>query len=297
MSLSFQIPWYTFLLAAALGIGASFYLYRATVPPVPSFIRYLLTGLRGLALTLMVLAFCQPVLRVSGRSPLKPEIAVLVDNSLSMSLTDGAGSREQVLRSIVAGKALEALSSSARIDFFAFSPSLHPVNIDSLRLDGSTTDIASAFRLLKNRSVPQLKAVLLLSDGNYNTGENPLDEAERTSAPIFCAGIGDSSEQKDVAVQKLLTNSVAYVHSSVPLDATITVSGFEDRKLPVVLLEDGKQIDQQFIILPPSSSGVLPDTPFISFLPRRQREQRNIPSALPRSKGRSPARTIRDLSS
>ena len=255
MSLSFQIPWYVFLVAAALGAGISFFVYRSTVPPVSPSRRYLLIVLRGLALMLLILALCQPVFKFTRRSALPPEVAVLVDNSLSMSLIDGAGNRGELLRSMISGKTLGELSSTARVELFAFSPLLRGVNKDSLRLDGTSTDIALAFRALKKKSLPQLKAVLLLSDGNYNAGENPLDETEKISVPIFCAGIGDSLEQKDIVVQKLLTNSIAYVQSSVPVDATVKVSGFENRKLSVNLLEDGKQLDQQFITLPPSSSG------------------------------------------
>ncbi len=254
MSLSFQIPWYVFLIAASFGAAISFFVYRTTVPPVPPFRRYLLIVLRSLALMLLILALCQPVFKLTRRSSLPPAVAVLIDNSLSMSLTDGAGNREELLRSMIAGKTLKDLSSAAHVEFFTFSPSLHGIDKDSLQLNGTSTDIASALRSVKNKSLPQLKAVLLLSDGNYNTGENPLDEAENVSMPIFCAGIGDSLEQKDIAVQKLLTNSIAYVQSSVPVDATVKVTGFENRKLPVNLLEDGKQLDQQFITLPPSSS-------------------------------------------
>ena len=157
------------------------------------------------------------------------------------------------------------------MELFTFSPSLRGISKDSLGLNGTSTDIASALRSLKNKSLPQLKAVLLLSDGSYNTGENPLDEAEKMSAPIFCAGIGDSLEQKDVVVKKLLTNSIAYVGSSVPVDATIKVTGFENRKLSVTLLEDGKQLEQEFITLPPSSSGKTDEYPVhFSFLPETE---------------------------
>ncbi len=254
MSLSFQIPWYVFFIAAASGVAVSFFVYRNTVPPVSPSKRYLLSVLRGLALALLIFALCEPIFKLTRRSMLQPTVAVLVDNSLSMSITDGAGSREQLLRSIIGGKTLERLSSTAHVELFTFSPSLHGINQDSLRLNGTTTDIASALRSLNTMSLPQLKAVLLLSDGNYNTGENPLDEAGKVAAPIFCAGIGDSLEQKDIAVQKLLTNSVAYVHSAVPIDATVKVSGFENRNLSVNLLEDGKQLDQHGIVLPPSIS-------------------------------------------
>jgi len=259
--LSFQIPWYVFLAAAAAAAAVSFLTYRRTVPPVSSGRRYLLISLRSLALTLLILALCQPVLNIARRSLLRPVVAVLVDNSLSMSLTDGAGDREQQLRSIISGDALKRLSSSAQVELFSFSPSLRRIEQDSFRLNGSSTDIASAFHALKEKPLPGLKAVLLLSDGDYNAGENPLDEAGRTGAPIFCVGIGDSTEQKDVSVQKVLTNSIAYVQSSVPVDAVIKVSGFENMQLPVSLLEDGKQIARQIVTLPPSGAERIAEYP------------------------------------
>ena len=124
MSLSFQIPWYVFLIAAAFGVAISFFVYRSTVPPVSPSKRYLLIVLRGLSLMLLILALCQPVFKLTRRSALRPAVAVLVDNSLSMSLTDGAGNRELLLRSMTAGKALGELSSVANVELFTFSPSL-----------------------------------------------------------------------------------------------------------------------------------------------------------------------------
>ncbi len=261
MSLSFQIPWIIFLAAAVLGAAISFFVYRFTVPPVSRAKRYLLTSLRTGAIVLLIFILCEPLLRLSHQSIVPPTVAVLVDNSLSMSLTDDAGNREQQLRSIVSGKPLRQLTSNSTVRFLSFSPSLKELNPDSLQLNGTVTNIASAFSALKKASLPELKAVVLLSDGNYNEGENPLYEAEKFGVPIFSVGIGDSLEQKDIVVEKLLTNSVAYVQSTVPVDATVKVSGFQNRKLDVALLEDGKQIAQNFITLPasmPSGAGEYP---------------------------------------
>jgi len=268
LSLSFQIPWLVFVLAAVLGFALSFILYRYTVPPVAPVKRYLLAVLRGTALTFIIFAVCEPLLRLTHASTAKPVIAVLVDNSLSMSLTDDTGNREEILRSILGSPALRGESPNAEFELFTFSSSLHKIGKDSLRLTGTTTDIASAFHSLKSSSLPGLQAVLLLSDGNYNSGENPLYEAEKFGAPIFTVGIGDSLDQKDIVIQRLSTNSIAYVQSKVPLDATVRVSGFENQKLAVRLLEDGKQIDQQFIDLPPAISGRVSEYPIhFSFSP------------------------------
>jgi len=255
LSIIIQIPWLILCLAAFLCAAISYFVYRYTVPPVGRGRRLTLSGLRGVALTLIVFAMCEPLFRFTRSSTLKPVIAVLMDNSLSMSLTDDNGNREQMARSLISDNSLKELSGAARFDFFSISPSLHAINKDSLRFNGATTDIASALHDLNNASLPQLKAVILVSDGEFNSGENPLYEAEGFGLPIFTVGIGDSLDQRDVAIQKLATNSVAYMQSSVPVDATVKISGYENRKIPVTLSEEGRVIGRQEITVPPSAKG------------------------------------------
>ncbi len=268
MSLSFQIPWFVFLIAAVLAAAISYQVYRSTVPPVSLTKRLVLSTLRGLALTLLIFAVCEPLFKLVHHSTLPPVVAVLVDNSLSMAMTDDAGNREQILRSMVSEKNLHTLLSPADPEFFTFASSLHKLDRDTLHLDGTTTDIASALRSLRAADIPRLKAVILLSDGNYNSGENPLYEAEKFGTPIFSVGIGDSLEQKDVVIEKILTNSVAYVQSVVPLDATIKVSGFQDRTLEVKLMEEGKELARQSVAIPPSAANRAREYPVhFSFTP------------------------------
>ena len=212
----------------------------------------MLTALRSLALLLIIFALCEPLFTLTRHSTSPPVVALLVDNSLSMALADDAGNREEQLRTLLSSSSLQRLSTASKVVFYSFSSSLRECSVDSLRLTGGTTDIGAALLSLKKKSVPQLRAVLLLSDGNYNAGENPLDEAGTLGVPIFSVGIGDSLEQKDILVQKVITNSVAYVQSVVPLDATIRAMGFQNKKVAVSLFEDGKQISQQFVTLQPS---------------------------------------------
>ncbi len=258
MSLSLHIPWYFFILAAIIFAALTIFVYRYTVPPVSSGRRTLLTVLRSLALILLLFAVIEPLLRYSYSSNVPPTVAVLVDNSLSMTLTDAAGNREAKLHKLLADPALKNLSEHADVRYFTFSPAFHPLSAisrDSLHLTGATTDIASALGQLREQALPHLQAIMLLSDGDYNDGANPLYEAKRLSVPLFTIGIGDSSEQKDVAVEKVLTNSIAYVQSSVPVDATIRVSGFSGARTTASLLEDGKQIAQQVLSFGNSTGG------------------------------------------
>ena len=251
MSLSFQIPWLFVLFAAVLLIALAFYVYRYTVPPVTTKKRIVLSIFRSLALILLLAAIFEPLFRRSHTAVTKPVIALLADNSLSMTLTDGNGSREKTLRSLLNSDALRSETDEAELALYGFSPSMRRVSGDSLHFAGTTTDIAGALRQLREKAPAALKAVLLLSDGDYNSGESPLYEAEKLGLPVFTVGIGDSLDQKDIVIEKLSTNSVAYLQSSVPLDATVKVSGFENQKLPVRLLDEGRQIGMEYIQLPP----------------------------------------------
>ncbi len=224
-------------------------MYRSTVPPISIQKKILLIALRSLALTLLLLAVYEPLLKIFSSFVERPTVAVLIDNSLSMSLNDASGSREQQLRALLAQKEWNTLAQSSNVQLFAFSSSLQPVSKESLLLRGTTTDITSALQKIKSTSGQKLSAVVLLSDGNYNSGSNPLYEAEKFPAPILAVGIGDSTEQKDILVKNLSVNTIGYMHSIIPVDATLKSSGITSAQVRVELLEDGKKIDEYNVSL------------------------------------------------
>lgn len=246
MNLSFQTPLYLILLFIVVSFAVSYYLYRYTVPQVTRKKRLILTALRGTALTFVLLAICEPIIQIISSRIQKPVIAVLADNSLSMSQTDALGNKEQILSLLVKSDALKEFSSSADVKLFSFSHYVLPLVPESLKINGGTTNISSALQTsLKN--IDNLQGIILLSDGNYTEGSNPLYDAEKSRIPIFTVGIGDTNEQKDISVSKLIANSIGYVDATIPVDATIKVSGIPAQSVFVSLLEDGKKISEQRI--------------------------------------------------
>ena len=195
-------------------------------------------------------------MRISHTFRRPPVLALVADNSLSMTLTDGAGSREKQLRSIFADPAWDNLPSDCVVKRFSIAPVFNRTAPDSLRLRGASTDLSAALSALLSRDAEPVRAVILLTDGNYNIGANPLSVAERYPVPIFTVGIGDSAEQKDVVVAKITGNAIAYVASSVPIDATLKISGYTGATVRVLLLEDGRQIDQKNVAVSASSDAV-----------------------------------------
>lgn len=271
VKLHFNLNFILLILAALVAIAFSIFVYRHTLPPVPTRKRILLIALRSLAVTLIIFVLFEPILSLIRKSNEKPILAVLIDNSKSMTITDKTGNREETLRNLLKDQKLHGLSGPGETTFHLFSdrlitvPSFAP---DSLSLNGSGTDIAHALHQLKETSAEEnLQAVLLLTDGDYNIGQNPIYEAETYGKPIYVVAIGDSSEQKDLLITKVLTNEIAYVDSRVPVDVTVKSSGFGGERVEVALREDGKTIDQQFIVL---KSGTNEYPVQLHFVPKEQ---------------------------
>jgi hypothetical protein len=249
MELSFQTPLVVIILLVLVSFAVSYYLYRYTVPQVSTGKRIVLTLLRGTALSLILLALCEPLFRLVTSEEKRPVIALLADNSLSMTQQDAGGKRNEVLASLLKGDDLQKLSSAADLRLFSFSHSIQPLASESLIMNGGTTNISAALQT-PLRTIDDLQGIILISDGNYNSGANPLYDAEKSRIPLFTVGIGDTSDQKDIAVSKLVTNTIGYVDAAVPVDVTIKASGISQRPVTVSLLEDGKRLDERTISVP-----------------------------------------------
>src|SRR5690606_13547046 len=117
----------------------------------------------------------------------RPEIAVLLDRSGSMDTPDVADgtnliARAEWLNARAAEPAWNPLAASARVmieEFGTGGP-------------GGQTDLGAALEGALRRA-QNLKAVLLLTDGDWNTGTPPTSAALRyreQGIPVFSVGIG-----------------------------------------------------------------------------------------------------------
>jgi len=268
MNLSFHASLVVVLLSVVAAVALSVYMYRHTVPVVSRSQRYALISLRSLAFTLALLAVFEPLLTLSSSREERPAVALLIDNSLSMTHRDNAGSRDSIVRSLLWGNAFNALQSQTALQLYKFSYAAAPLHRDSLRMEGSSTNISSALQTVIKETPAVLQSIILVSDGNYNAGSNPLYVAEQSRIPIYTVGVGDSSEQRDISLSRILANSIGYVDASLPIDATIKSTGVASSRVTVSLMEDGKKIDEKIVTLPSSEDGVSETPVQFSYTPK-----------------------------
>jgi len=253
ISLSFGGSLILLILLVIIAVGCAILFYRYTLPPLPARLRVILSILRSLSLVLILLILFEPILRLVRKDEQPPTVAVLIDNTQSMTIKDGSGDRAAIMKQLLQKKQLGNLPSNVKAKFFAFSSKIQSVpggSIAFLPFNGETTDLSTILAELKEQLQREnIQAITLVTDGNYTTGRNPIYEAELLGIPLYTVGIGDTNEQKDILVEKLMTNNIAYAETRVPVDATIKSSGYSGENVEVTLADGSTIIDRKVLTL------------------------------------------------
>jgi len=244
------------LLAGALAaFGLARFSYRTTVPPVSPAIRYVLLVLRAAGLFFLLFFIGEPLLSILQTEHRPPVTAVLVDVSRSMTISDPSGTRSQRVLDILQTDAIRNLESIGSTRYIAFSDEpreLEENASDSILFKGDQTNITDALRFIRQQALTEnIQSIVLISDGNNTQSPSPIFDVEALTLPVFAIGIGDTSDQKDVLVRKVTTNSLVYSGNRVPVHIQVRSSGAQDERVEVTLRHSSGVLDRQLLSLEP----------------------------------------------
>ncbi len=273
LSLSFHTA--ILLGAAVLAVLFAWFIYRTTVPPVSRPLRLVLGTARGCALFLVVLLIAEPMLSFLNKTVNQPTTVVLIDNSRSMSIKDRTGERSALLTSALQSEQVRGLSSVGSLRYATFGTQtrfLESLSPDSLTFTGDGTDIAAALKRVKEASsTANIQAIILMTDGNVTVGSSPTYEAEEMGIPVFTVGIGDTSEQRDVLVRKVIANAITYAGNKVPVNVTLKSVGYNGERAEVTVRDEAGVLDRRVVTL---ASGTREYIVPLSMVPQKEGRQK-----------------------
>jgi len=170
-----------------------------------------------------------------------------------MAIKDKFGQRNETLKMIFHSSVWQQIGKNGKVAYSLFSDKIQNLTTimeDSLTQNGEATNITEAFKSLKQTSaLSNLQAVVLVTDGNSTVGMNPLYEAKDLNVPVFTIGIGDTSEQKDILIRKVLTNEIAYIGAKTPVNIMVHSTGFSGERLRVSVKNDVGTIDEKYLTI------------------------------------------------
>lgn len=235
-------PW-VFLLLAAASVALAWWSYRHLQSlSLPA--RLAMSGLRAAALLVLLILLLNPFFRAREELPRDPEILVFLDASSSAAISKGDYRGMESYREAIEALGLED-RGGVRFNYFAFDRRVRALpSPDSLRADGGETNLYNLFEVVVDRRT-EASAAVLLTDGIFTQGRSPAFEASSSPLPLFTVALGDTTRQRDVTVENVVTNSTGYLDTPQPVEVTVGADGYEGRTLQVELRRGDTLIERR----------------------------------------------------
>ncbi|MBM3875134.1 MAG: VWA domain-containing protein [Verrucomicrobia bacterium] len=216
----------------------------------------LLESLRLVIVTLLGFTLLRPeFVKIIQRTE-QPEIAVLLDASGSMVSRDikqGSNivTRAAWLGSQRAAKFWAPLERSAKVLVEEFSTPPRGSNVTAAAVADSGTDLNAALDGVLLRS-KNLKAVLVLTDGDWNAGKSPLGTATRfreQNVPVFAVGVGAERPLPDLILEKVTAPSYGLIGEQISIPFKIQNHLPREIKTTLTIAEpDGEETKREVTI-------------------------------------------------
>ena len=203
-------------------------------------IRTFLFSLRFVVVTLLAFFLLEPLIRLNVKVTNNPVLIVASDNSRSMT----ASADSDFVRNKLPGLLndwLGKMENNLEIARYHFSDSLHAG--PQADYNGGLTDIGNVFDEIRNRYINKnVAGIVLISDGIYNTGMNPLTAAEQIQAPVFTVSVGDTSIHTDAAITSLTGNREVVFNNYFPVEFSVSALQAAGQSMQVKVTHNEKDI-------------------------------------------------------
>lgn len=283
-----QRLWGLILLGSLLlAAGITYLMYRRQgsrelTPPQ----RRMLIVLRFLSVFLISLLLTVPLVKTIKKLTRHPLVVVAVDNSRSMTGLAGSDERRDELLSLVSALEKE-LGNRYEVVTYTFgekSQTTVPPDFGEKRSDYSQM----LNTVYNNHFNENLGALVIVGDGSYNQGENPLNNAGKLMFPLYTLGIGDTAVTRDARIAGIRVNKTAFAGNQFPLEADLQVTGGGVNRLQFSILKEGERVATQSVVssgpswftslsftLPANGKGLQYYTAVVENLPGEQNKSNN----------------------
>ncbi len=216
---------------------------RVHKPEMPQNMKIALSVMRGFTVSAIAFLLLHPIVNSTRKEVEKPIIAVGIDNSQSVLLTDTRHYYTDTFKRELQ-QLLQNMSRHYQVDVYTIDDGCHPGAIADY--SGKKTDLSSFFHTVESAYYRKnLGAVVLLSDGIVNAGGSPLYAAQNIQAPIYTVTMGDTTPTRDALIAKVNYNKTVYLHNVFPIEILVKATDMAGKNATLTLYEDGVKLMEQ----------------------------------------------------
>jgi len=226
------------LLCILAGLIYAFLLYNRK-NPWSKRISVFLGTLRFILVFVLAFLLIGLMLRQVRNTEIKPAAVITIDNSSSVNLVYDSLKRQDIRNNI-----LQLRESLTKAGYDVEIRSLSNSDIDTpedIHFNYPASDLSKVFREIRsdyeNRN---LSLMILASDGIYNLGTSPVYNIP--NVPIYSIGLGDTVRRKDIVLNQVFHNKIAYQGNKFPIIAEIHNHGYRGDSVAVEVLKNNQVI-------------------------------------------------------
>src|SRR6202050_1097229 len=243
------------LLAAAAGLGWVIWSRRRAIAPTMRGPRSAVVWiLQSLLVCLLLFLLWQPALSIATLRPQQNIVAVVIDDSKTMSTKeDGHSRKDQVLSTLNSGL-LNSLKGKFQVRLYRLGDHLQRIEkTDQLNASAPATRIGDGLKeVLADSATLPIGAVVLMSDGADNSGGIDLDtvgDLKRQRIPIHTVGFGRERMAHDIELTDVQLPARSLAKSRLQAQVTFHQWGLKGEKVRLAVRDSGKILTSRDIVL------------------------------------------------
>lgn len=239
MHFNTQYSFFYIVLSLAIASLLSYLLYKGNPLKLQKkWMQWTVMGVRWFSLFIICFLLIEPLVKWLNQHKEKPLLIFAIDNSESMVAgKNGVYTKTEFVSELQ--KIKEELADKFKIVNFTLG-SQTKIS-DSLSFHEKQSKLAEGLAEIENYTFQQNHAAtILVSDGMYNEGSNPLYSLNSTQAPIFTIGMGDSTQRKDALIKKVLAPQQVFADNNIEIAIDLQAYFCSQEVLAIELKENGK---------------------------------------------------------
>jgi len=221
-------------------LGILYYRKQKVLDDLSKGKKWVLISLRSLTLFVLGVLLFGLIVENKDYKTEKPVFITLVDNSISMLNYKDSSSVGTKIAS------LEADLKSKYGDRFDFQTYVvgSDISEDERSFSEKESNLDKGFDFIYNQYYNRnIGGICFVSDGNFNTGKNPIYSAEKISlTPVFSIGVGDTVLKRDQFIRNLAVNDVAFLKNQFPIEVDIEAHKMGNSSSTVSLWNKGQKL-------------------------------------------------------